>query len=55
MPQAPDDDQGDGSDAAPGQGQQVPQGPGGQGPGGQGNFQDFFNRFFGGQGPGWRR
>jgi len=55
-PQAPDDDQGDGQDAGPGQ-QGVPQGPGqgqgqGQGPGGQGNFQDFFNRFFGGQVPG---
>jgi serine protease Do len=46
-PQGPDDDDnGDGPDAGPGQGQQVPQGPGGQG-----NFQDFFNRFFGGQGP----
>jgi serine protease Do len=46
-PQGPDDDdQGDGPEAAPGQGQQVPP----QGPGGQGNFQDFFNRFFGGQG-----
>jgi serine protease Do len=42
-PQAPDDDdQGDGQDQAPGQ----------AGPGGQGNFQDFFNRFFGGQAPG---
>jgi serine protease Do len=48
VPQGPDDDdQGDGPDA-PGQGQQVPQGPGGGQ--GQGNFQDFFNRFFGGQG-----
>jgi serine protease Do len=51
MPQSPDDDdQGDGSaqDQAPGQGsgQAAPQGPGGQG-----NFQDFFNRFFGGQAP----
>jgi serine protease Do len=49
-PQAPDDDQGDGPDAAPGQGQQG--GPGGQGGQGNGNFQDFFNRFFGGQVPG---
>ena len=48
VPQGPDDDdQGDGPDA-PGQEQQVPQGPGGGQ--GQGNFQDFFNRFFGGQG-----
>ena len=50
-PQQPDDDQGDGDDS--GQGQAMPQAPGqGQGPGGQGNFQDFFNRFFGGQAPG---
>jgi serine protease Do len=52
-PQAPDDDDqgGDGQDQDPGQGQG--QGPGGQGQGQgpQGNFQDFFNRFFGGQGP----
>ena len=42
QPQNPDDDdQGDGQDQGPG-----------QGPGGQGNFQDFFNRFFGGQVPG---
>ncbi len=42
-PQSPDDeDQGDGQGQGPDQG---------QGPGGQGNFQDFFNRFFGGQGP----
>ena len=46
--QPPDDDEdnqggdGQGQDQNPGQGQ-------GQGP--QGNFQDFFNRFFGGQGP----
>jgi serine protease Do len=47
MPQAPDDDDQDGAPQDPGQG------PGGQaGPGGQGNFQDFFNRFFGGQVPG---
>src|ERR1700761_3902148 len=47
-PQGPDDDDnqdGDGQDQGP------PQGPGGQGQGPQGNFQDFFNRFFGGQGP----
>ena len=44
-PQSPDDDdQGDGQDAGPGAGQ-------GQAPGGNGNFQDFFNRFFGGQAP----
>jgi len=44
VPQQPDDDdQPDSQDGAPGQG---------QGPGGQGNFQDFFNRFFGGQVPG---
>jgi serine protease Do len=44
MPQAPDDDDQDGGPAQdPGQG---------AGPGGQGNFQDFFNRFFGGQAPG---
>ena len=42
MPQAPDEDTPDGQDLGPGQGQ------GGQG---QGNFQDFFNRFFGGQNP----
>ena len=51
VPQAPeDDDQGGDGDATP----QAP-GPGqgqGQVPGGQGNFQDFFNRFFGGQVPG---
>jgi len=43
MPQDPDDqdDQGDG--------QAQPQNPG---QGGQNNFQDFFNRFFGGQAPG---
>jgi len=47
VPQQPDDDdQGDGQDQAPGQA------PGQGGQGGQGNFQDFFNRFFGGQGPG---
>ena len=49
-PQAPDDDdQGDGQSQGqdPGQGQAP-----GQGPGGQNNFQDFFNRFFGGQVPG---
>jgi serine protease Do len=40
-PQAPDDDDQDG-----GQGQAVPQGPDSPG------FQDFFNRFFGGQIPG---
>jgi serine protease Do len=40
-PQAPDDDDQDG-----GQGQAVPQGPDSPG------FQDFFNRFFGGQVPG---
>ncbi|WP_263359302.1 trypsin-like peptidase domain-containing protein [Acidicapsa ligni] len=40
------DDQGDGQAQGPGQGQ--PQNPG---QGGQGNFQDFFNRFFGGQMP----
>jgi len=55
-PQAPDDDDQDGGQgAAPGQGQDPGQGPGAQGPGGQGgqnNFQDFFNRFFGGQAPG---
>ena len=46
-PQGPDDDDQDGAPQDPGQG------PGGQaGPGGQGNFQDFFNRFFGGQVPG---
>jgi serine protease Do len=51
-PQAPDDDDQDGGQGAgPGQGQG--QDPGqGQGPGGQNNFQDFFNRFFGGQAPG---
>jgi len=55
-PQQPDEDQGDGDDS--GQGQAMPQAPGqgqggqGQGQGGQGNFQDFFNRFFGGQAPG---
>ena len=44
VPQQPDDeDQPDGPD-----GGQAPD----QGPGGQGNFQDFFNRFFGGQAPG---
>jgi serine protease Do len=49
QPQAPNDDDQDGTPSDPGQGQ----GPGGQaGPGGQGNFQDFFNRFFGGQVPG---
>jgi serine protease Do len=43
-PQSPDDEeQGDGQDQELGPGQ-------GQGPGSQ-NFQDFFNRFFGGQGP----
>jgi len=50
VPQQPDDDDQDG-----GQGQDPGQGgagPGGAGPGGQGNFQDFFNRFFGGQVPG---
>ena len=47
VPQAPDDDDQDGgAPQAPGQGQD------GAGPGGQGNFQDFFNRFFGGQVPG---
>jgi serine protease Do len=51
IPQAPDDDDQDGGQAqGPGQGQgQDPSQ--GQGPGGQ-NFQDFFNRFFGGQAPG---
>ena len=46
-PQSPDDDDQDGQGQAqgPGQGQ-------GQDPQGQGNFQDFFNRFFGGQAPG---
>ena len=53
-PQGPDDD--DDQQGGDGQGQeQAPQGPGGQGQGQgqgpQGNFQDFFNRFFGGQGP----
>jgi serine protease Do len=48
MPQSPDDDD---QPDSPDPGQAIPQGPGGQG-GGQGNFQDFFNRFFGGQGPG---
>jgi serine protease Do len=48
-PQAPDDDdQGDGQ----GDGQSQVPGPGAGGQGGQGNFQDFFNRFFGGQNPG---
>jgi serine protease Do len=46
-PQGPDDDQDQGGDGQ----DQAPQGPGGQGQGPQGNFQDFFNRFFGGQGP----
>jgi serine protease Do len=44
-PQSPDDDQGDQEDQ--GGGQATPQGPGGDQ-----NFQDFFNRFFGGQGGG---
>jgi serine protease Do len=54
IPQAPDDDDQDGGQSqAPGQGQDPNQGQGpGQGPGGQNNFQDFFNRFFGGQVPG---
>jgi serine protease Do len=43
VPQSPDDDDQDGGQA-PGQGQAVPQGPDSPG------FQDFFNRFFGGQG-----
>ncbi len=44
IPQQPDQgDEGDGQAQGPEQG---------QGPGGQGNFQDFFNRFFGGQAPG---
>jgi serine protease Do len=49
VPQPPgdDDDQDGGQGQDPGQGGA---GPGGQG--GQGNFQDFFNRFFGGQVPG---
>jgi serine protease Do len=48
VPQGPDDDdQGDPQGQGPGQAPVVPGGPGGQG-----NFQDFFNRFFGGQGPG---
>jgi serine protease Do len=50
VPQNPDDNDQDGG-SAPGQGQDPGQGPG-AGPGGQGNFQDFFNRFFGGQAPG---
>jgi serine protease Do len=41
--QAPGDDQGGGDDDQ--QGQAAPQGQG------QGNFQDFFNKFFGGQAP----
>jgi serine protease Do len=46
-PQAPDDEDDQGGDGqGPGQGQDP-----GQGQGPQGNFQDFFNRFFGGQGP----
>ena len=45
VPQDPDEDDQDGGQD-PGNGA----GPGGQG--GQGNFQDFFNRFFGGQAPG---
>ncbi len=44
-PQGPDDQQGGGDDDQQGGG-----GPGGGG-GGQDNFQDFFNRFFGGQAP----
>jgi serine protease Do len=46
VPQTPDDDDQDGG---------APQDPGqgaAPGQGGQGNFQDFFNRFFGGQAPG---
>ena len=53
-PQSPDDDQ-DGDGSGSGSGQAMPQAPGqgqGQAPGGNGNFQDFFNRFFGGQVPG---
>ena len=46
-PQSPDDDDQDGQGQAQGQGQGQ-----GQDPQGQGNFQDFFNRFFGGQAPG---
>jgi serine protease Do len=51
-PQGPDDDDDQGGQGGDGQ-DQTPQGPGGQGQGQgpQGNFQDFFNRFFGGQGP----
>ncbi|WP_263353452.1 trypsin-like peptidase domain-containing protein [Acidicapsa acidisoli] len=45
VPQNPDDDDQDGGQG-PGQGQGVPQGPDSPG------FQDFFNRFFGGQVPG---
>jgi serine protease Do len=49
VPQNPDDDGQDGQGEGQGDGQgQVPQAPGQ----GQGNFQDFFNRFFGGQAPG---
>ena len=44
MPQQPPDDDDDNGDSG-GQGQD-------QGPNGQNNFQDFFNRFFGGQIPG---
>jgi serine protease Do len=46
--QSPDDGQGD--DDQQGQGQAQGQGQG-QGQGGDDNFQDFFNRFFGGQAP----
>jgi serine protease Do len=51
VPQAPQgqDDDPDSPDQDPGQGQAPGQGQN-PGPGGQGNFQDFFNRFFGGQG-----
>ena len=46
QPQSPDDDdQPDNPGQEQGPGQAVPQGPGSQG------FQDFFNRFFGGQNP----
>ena len=50
VPQGPDDDDQDGGQDQ-GPTQVIPPGQGG-GQGGQGNFQDFFNRFFGGQAPG---
>ena len=54
VPQNPDDDDQDGGGQDGGGQNQGPGGSGGQGagPGGQNNFQDFFNRFFGGQMPG---